>query len=104
MHNRGKTMHYYKLNISDYITDTYTLNQNEHGAYMLLINHYYKTEKRLPKDFKQCCAIALAREDYECNAVQRILDQFFEKTLTGYQHKRIDKEIKVFHSYINQSL
>lgn len=41
-------MNFFKLYIGDYQRDTAHLSVTEHGAYLLMLQHYYATEKPLP--------------------------------------------------------
>ena len=41
-------MNFVRLYIGDYMRDTGTLTVAEHGAYMLMLMHYYATEKPIP--------------------------------------------------------
>lgn len=86
-------MHYYQRNLGDYAKDTGTLTQADHGAYGLLTDHYYSTEKPLPLDPDDLYAIGKAGTAAEKKAVDRVLAKFFKREADGYHHKRINAEI-----------
>lgn len=86
-------MHSYKRHLGDYAKDTGALTQADHGAYTLLIDHYYSTEKPLPLDMDDLYAIGKAGEPKERRAVDRVLAKFFVLEPDGYHQKRIDAEI-----------
>jgi uncharacterized protein YdaU (DUF1376 family) len=76
------------LHVGDYLGDTGHLRAIHHGAYLLLIMHYWRTGG-LPDDDEQLQAIARV-DDKEWPAVKRKLVPFFRD---GWHHKRIDEEI-----------
>lgn len=86
-------MNYYPHHIGDYITATAHLTMVEDGAYRRLLDLYYSTEKALPTDRKAVYRLARARAKDEQQAVDVILDEFFEETNAGWAHSRCDEEI-----------
>lgn len=76
------------LYVGDYLGDTGHLTTTQHGAYLLLIMHYWR-KGGLPDDDKQLAAITkLSPKGWaEC---RETLQMFFYE---GWQHKRIDDEI-----------
>lgn len=86
-------MHSYRRHLGDYAKDTGALTQADHGAYTLLIDHYYSTESPLPLDMDDLYAIGKAGSSAEKRAVDRVLAKFFAKEPDGYHQKRIDAEI-----------
>lgn len=77
----------------DYARKTAHLSTTEHGAYSLLIDHYYSTGKPLPADFKRLRQIARTRSQSESNAVKTVVNEFFQLEGDGYVHKRIEEEL-----------
>jgi len=74
--------------IGDYLTDTMHLSAEEHGAYLLLIIHYWKTGNAIKNDKKTLKNIAKINSKKMTN----ILHFFTLKN--GYlYHKRIDEEL-----------
>ncbi len=90
-------MHYYTLNIGDYLKDTGGLSLIEHGAYMLLLNWAYANEKPLPLEEERLFRIASAVTKHDQSAVRGVLGQFFQREEDGFHHKRVISEIQKFY-------
>jgi len=74
--------------VGDYIADTMHLSAEEHGAYLLLIIHYWKTQNAIKNDKKTLKNISKINS----KKLQNVLSFFQEKD--GYFfHKRIEEEI-----------
>jgi uncharacterized protein YdaU (DUF1376 family) len=87
-------MNWYARYHGDYMKDTSHLSLAEHGAYTVLLDHYYGTEKPLPDDHIALCRICRAFDDHERKAVQSVMDQFFPPSGEGTRrNKRADAEI-----------
>lgn len=85
-------MNFFKLYIGDYQRDTAHLSILEHGAYLLMLQHYYATERPLP------CGKALHRmlratEKDEREAIDAVVRQFWAETPDGLVNARADAEI-----------
>jgi uncharacterized protein YdaU (DUF1376 family) len=76
------------LYTADYLADTAHLSASEHGAYLLLIMHYWR-KGGLPYDDAQLARIARMSPE-EWSKVRPIIEAFFEP---GWTHKRIEKEL-----------
>ena len=87
-------MNYYKRHLGDYAKDTRHLSLAEHGAFCLLLDYYYSTEKPIPDD--RCERIANAYADHEREAVRNVLSAFFTRTDDGWRNSRADEEISEF--------
>lgn len=75
------------LYIADYRADTMHLSAIQHGAYLLMIMHYWQTGG-LPEDEKQIARIAcLTLQEWKKH--RATLNAFFHD---GWRHKRIDAE------------
>jgi len=85
-------MNYYNRHLGDYAKDTRHLSLAEHGAYCLLLDYYYSTERPIPDD--RCERIANAYETHERNAVRSVLEAFFTLTDDGWRNDRADAEIQ----------
>lgn len=73
--------------VADYLADTGHLTTLQHGAYLLLIMHYWQTG-RLPKDDGQLALVArMTARQWQAN--RDVLAAFFGR---GWKHKRIDAE------------
>jgi uncharacterized protein YdaU (DUF1376 family) len=76
------------LYVGDYLGDTGHLSTVEHGAYLLLMMHYWR-KGELPDDDKQLAAIT-KMPLRQWLASRDTLQAFFHD---GWQHKRIDGEL-----------
>jgi uncharacterized protein YdaU (DUF1376 family) len=76
------------LHIGDYLKDTRHLRAPLHGAYLLLIMHYW-TKGGLPDDDSQLSAIA-CMSDKEWKKARPTIEAFFA---AGWRHKRIEQEL-----------
>jgi uncharacterized protein YdaU (DUF1376 family) len=86
--------HWMPLFIGDYLKDTRMLSQGQHGAYLLLICHYWESRKPIPDNQSQLIRIGLAFTEEEQANIDFVLETFFEKTQFGYVHKKLDALIE----------
>lgn len=86
-------MHYYERHLGDYATDTANLSQAQVGAYDLLLDFYYATEKPLPSDKDELYTITRARDSTERKNTDKVLGRFFRLTEEGYVKGRVEEEI-----------
>lgn len=77
------------LYIADYLADTGHLNGAEHGAYLLLIMHYWQ-KGGLPNDDRKLASIARALPE-QWSSIRETIAEFFGPNWT---HARIDAELK----------
>jgi uncharacterized protein YdaU (DUF1376 family) len=84
-------MNYYKRHLGDYAKDTRHLSLMEHGAFCLLLDYYYATERPIPDD--RCERIANAYADAERAAVRSVLKEFFTETPEGWRNDKADEVI-----------
>lgn len=76
------------LYVADYIADTGHLSTLEHGAYMLLIMHYWQNGG-LPTDDKRIARVVRLPFD-EWMEIREAISELFNE---GWRHKRIDAEL-----------
>jgi uncharacterized protein YdaU (DUF1376 family) len=76
------------LYIGDYLGDTGHLTTTQHGAYLLLMMHYWR-KGEIPDDDKQLCKITKMPLKIWIE-YRPIIQDFF---CDGWRHKRIDEEI-----------
>lgn len=76
------------LYVGDYLRDTRDLNTLQHGAYLLLIMHYWQHDA-LPTDDARLAAIA----GLSVAQWRRIREPVQAKFAEGWKHKRIDAEL-----------
>lgn len=85
-------MNFFKLYIGDYQRDTAHLSITEHGAYVLMLQHYYATEKPLPTG-KALHRMLRAQDKAERDAIDSVAEQFWKSTENGLVNERADVEI-----------
>ncbi|MHC1760544.1 MAG: DUF1376 domain-containing protein [Negativicutes bacterium] len=91
-----------QLYIGDYLGDTAHLTTLEHGAYMLLIMHYWQSGKPLPNSNGRLARVARMSNE-EWTAVRDTLAEFFIDDGTNWIHKRIEKELNRFSAKSEQA-
>lgn len=89
-------MNYYEHHIGDYAEATAHLSFVEDAAYSRLLRKYYATEKPIPADPKAAQRLVGARTRDERQAVQDMLEEFFELLADGWHHHRCDREIAAY--------
>lgn len=77
------------LYVADYLADTGHLSTVEHGAYLLLIMHYWQNAG-LPDDDKKLSRIVRMTADEWADVRETLADLFSE----GWQHSRINAELE----------
>jgi len=77
----------------DYAGDTRHLSMLEHGAYLLLLSHYYVTGKPLARDVSVLYRICGAVIHRDMAAIDSVLAQFFKLQQDGWHNKRADEEL-----------
>lgn len=93
-------MNHYPHFLGDYARDTRHLSVTEHGAYRLLLDTSYATEKPLPVALPELCRICGASNAMERKAVAKVAEEFFPVNGDGRRHnKRVDEEIAKAHAF-----
>lgn len=86
--------YWYARHFDAYAEKTAHLSLAEHGAYTLLLDHYYKTRGKLIANAMAIARVCRCQDDSERAAVQSVLDQFFVLGEDGmYHNDRADKEM-----------
>lgn len=86
-------MNFYKHHIGDYDANTAHLSWTEDAAYRRLISLYYRREEPIPLDLAQACRLVRATSKQERDAVEAVLEEFFQREADGWHSKRCDEEI-----------
>lgn len=82
--------------MGDYTKKTATLSLAEHGAYNLLLDEIYSTERALPGGYEALHRICRAMSRAEQDAVHAVADRFFPIGLDGLRRNpRADEEISI---------
>jgi uncharacterized protein YdaU (DUF1376 family) len=85
-------VNYYERHLGDYAKQTAHLSMLEHGAYTLLLDRYYGTEKPIPAG--EAYRVVRARTREERKAVDVVLREFFVIQGTDWVHGRCEEEIE----------
>lgn len=86
-------MNFYKHFIGDYQRDTGHLSLMEHGAYRLMLDTFYATEKALPIDRKTLYRLLRANGTSERKAIDSVVTQFWSDLGEGLVNLRAAVEI-----------
>lgn len=87
-------MNFYKRFMGDYMRDTSHLSLTEHGAYTVLLDHYYSTGRPLPRAADALHRLCRATTKIEQQAVNSVVEQFFPVGDDGLRHNwRADDEL-----------
>lgn len=86
-------MNYYRRYVGDYLRDTARLSMLEHGAYNLLLDHYYAEELPIPLDMGEVYTMVRAMTPADRKAVDKVLAKYFSRQDDGFHNARADKEI-----------
>ena len=86
-------MNYYKRHLGDYARDAGHLSLTEHGAFTLLLDRYYASER--PFDRDDAIRVCRPATPAETKAVDYVLRKFFVQDESGtYRNERADAEIQ----------
>ena len=83
-------MNWYPFYSGDYARDTAHLTMLEHGAYRLMLDHYYNTQAPLPLDRGKIYRVCRAVEGAEKAAIDTVLETFFQQHPEGWRSKKAD--------------
>jgi uncharacterized protein YdaU (DUF1376 family) len=86
-------MNFYAFHIGDYVSATAHLTWDEDMAYRRLLDSYYSREAPIPVDQRQAYRLARASTQEQREAVDSVLQEFFEETESGWFHARCESEI-----------
>lgn len=91
-------MNFFKLYMGDYQRDTGALSIAEHGAYFLMLQYHYATEKPLPKG-KDLYRMLRCESKAERDAVDTVAGLYWTDTPEGWTNNRACKEMDEAHAY-----
>lgn len=92
-----KSKAFIKLNIGDHLADTRHLTATEHGAYFLMLMHYYNTKKPLPDDDTQLQRIS-GLKGKVWKEKKPILAQFFKIENGVWRQEKADRELGILNN------
>lgn len=97
-------MNYYRRYMGDYAKKTAALSLAEHGAYTLLLDELYSTERPLPGDYESLFRLCRAMTKAEQDAVRSVADRFFPVGSDGFRtNQRASEEIAIAQPAIEAS-
>jgi len=77
----------------DYLRDTSHLSPEQHGAYILLLAHYYCSMEAIPADMKMIYRICRCSTKNEEKSTRFVLQTFFVLHEGKYYNSRAEKEL-----------
>lgn len=80
--------------LGDYLADTGHLSMAHHGAYLMLMTHYYSTGRPIKANAKQLLFICKANGKQDESTVMEVLEEFFILRDGLYYHERIERELQ----------
>lgn len=86
-------LNFYRRFPGDYARDTTHLTLAEHGAFTLLLDSYYSTEKPIPST-EFACAVCHAHTGAEVKVVKKVLAYFFKRKGKKWVNTRAEEEIR----------
>jgi len=86
-------VNFYPFHIGDYASDTRHLSWAEDLAYRRLLDVYYVREGPLPLELRQVYRLVIATTDDQRQAVETVLEEFFQRGPDGFTHKRCESEL-----------
>uniref|UniRef100_A0A6M3JMT3 DUF1376 domain-containing protein n=1 Tax=viral metagenome TaxID=1070528 RepID=A0A6M3JMT3_9ZZZZ len=92
---------YYPFYPGDYLKDTLGLSLVEHGAYRIMLDHYY-CEESLPANRERLCRICKAFTEEERKAVDMIAERYFEEENGNLYNNRAEIEIEKRRKFLEQ--
>lgn len=87
-------MNFFKLYMGDYQRDTGALSIAEHGAYFLMLQYHYATEKPLPKG-KDLYRLIRCESKADREAVDAVARLYWKETPEGLVNDRAEREIAI---------
>src|ERR1700730_18469936 len=95
-------MNYFELHIIDYQRKTAHLTLAEHGAYSLMLQTFYASERPLPADRKVLHRLLRANSAVERKAIDSVADQFWQEGDQGLTNKRGAEVLDVYKRWVSQ--
>lgn len=80
------------LYVGEYLADTMELNAEQHGAYLLMLMHAWKSDGKLPADPARLCQIA-RMSPQQWSRSEPLLREFFNCGPDAWTHKRVVNEL-----------
>jgi uncharacterized protein YdaU (DUF1376 family) len=95
-------VNFYEHHISDYQRKTAHLSLAEHGAYSLMLQAFYATERPLPAEPKVLYRLLRADSAAERKAVDSVVRQFWTSGPDGLTNPRADEVLEKYKRWLSQ--
>lgn len=95
-------MNYYEHHIGDYQRKTAHLTLAEHGAYSLMLQAFYASERPLPSERRVLYRLLRAETVVEKRAVDSVAREFWTETEHGLVNKRAQEVLDKYHGWLDQ--
>ena len=92
---------YYRFYPGDYLRDTSGLSLIEHGAYNLLLHHYYSMDGCIAGEKPRLYRLCGATTPEEQRAVDYVISKFFPTNQGRLTNNRADKEMEVRRQFLD---
>lgn len=95
-------MNYYDHYIADYQSKTAHLTLAEHGAYFLMLQSFYASERSLPKDRKILFRLLRAESKIEREAIESVIRQYWLEGTDGLTNKRAAQVVEEYREWVGK--
>lgn len=98
-----RQINYFEHHIGDYDADTAHLSWAEDMAYTRLIRLYYRRESAIPAAVPDACRLIRASSREQREAVELVLNEFFELADDGWHQRRCDHELAKYQARVERN-
>jgi uncharacterized protein YdaU (DUF1376 family) len=90
---------WYKFAAAEYQIKTVHLSDAEDLAYRRLLDMAYLSEKPIPLDVN----LVSRRVRIDQDIVEQVLNEFFDKTESGYRNRRVEEEVEAYQVIVDRN-
>jgi uncharacterized protein YdaU (DUF1376 family) len=95
-------VNYFEFHIADYQRKTAHLSLAEHGAYSLMMQTFYASERALPANRKILYRLLRADSKVEKAAVEAVIEQFWQEEGVGLINKRAMEMVAEYRQWVDK--
>jgi uncharacterized protein YdaU (DUF1376 family) len=95
-------VNYFEMHVNDYQRKTAHLSLVEHGAYFLMLQANYASERPLPSDKKVLYRLLRAESKQEKAAIDSVVRQFWVQTEEGLINRRASEKIVEYREWVEK--
>ncbi len=95
-------MNYYDHYIGDYQAKTAHLSLAEHGAYLLMLQNFYMSERPLPADRKVLFRLLRVDSKQERAAVESVIRQYWTEESGALINRRASRAVEEYRRWVNK--